>query len=59
MVMSHLKAQKNKPKEEQQGIFCHLYQNYVLRQAINFTTVIMVQVLMVYQQMTLSSGNSA
>ena len=58
MVMTHLKAQKKKPKEEQQSLFCHLYQNYVLRQAINFVTIIIVQVLIICQQMALKSASN-
>ncbi len=57
MIMAHLKAQKKKPKEEQQKIFCHLYQNYVLRQAVNYITIIIVQGLIVLQQMTSKSAS--
>lgn len=54
LVFCHRRLQSIK-EEERVPFFSHLYQNYTLRQSVNFITIIVIQLVFLIQQAQYSS----
>ena len=59
LIVGHAKLKSNENGENKVKVFSHLYRNYVLRQSLNFLSIILIQVLLMCGQIMLTdTGNS-
>lgn len=58
LVVAHCRYMRNKIGEQRKTLGSYLYGNYVLRQLINFITIIVIQVVIFGVQLIAQSASS-